>query len=490
MSWTERALKRPLWKTTLVSLGWMGAGALLALLAALAFFLKPSAPLERWHRVAPAGEFRARDEGAGFEAYLNREARLFQQMDSYRVEVGPSSPYSRYLRYARGGPNTATAFPQDYNRTWEKLPAGEPAGAALLIHGLSDSPYSLHAIGDLLAQRGYRVLALRLPGHGTVPAALTQTRWEDWAAAVRLAARHLRTQAPEGPFLVCGYSAGGALAANYALDAVEGDLPRPSGLVLFSPAAGVTPLARFVGLHRLVSWVPWLGGGAWLEVDPELDPFKYSSFPRQALQETAGLARRVESRLNDRRGKPGALPPALIFLSVVDASVTVRDGAEILQAGLGGGELVLVDLNRRAHLKGLLREDPAEWWHSLPASPGRNYTLTLLANEGESADVEARSWRPGALEPEVHPTGLAWPRGTISLSHVALPFPPEDPLYGEGPSPTERGHLRFGSLEIRGEYGVLAVPLEDLLRLRYNPFYPEFAARIATFSASLERGEK
>lgn len=483
-------MNRSFWRKVLASLGWMGAGALLALLAALGLFLKPAAPLERWHRVVPEGEFRARDEGEGFEAYLQREARLFQQMDSYRVEVGPSSPYSRYLRYARGGPNTAAAFPQDFNRTWDRLPAGKPAGAALLIHGLSDSPYSLHAVGDLLAQHGYRVLALRLPGHGTVPAALTQTRWEDWASAVRLAAKHLRTQAPEGPFLVCGYSAGGALAANYALDAEEGSLPRPSGLILFSPAAGVTPLARFVGLHRLISWLPWLGGGAWLEVDPELDPFKYSSFPRQALQEMAGLTRRVESRLKNHAAKPSPLPPALIFLSVVDASVTARDGAEVLQAGLGGGELVLVDLNRSAHLKGLLREDPAEWWRPLPASSERNYTLTVLANVGESAEVEARSWRPGALEPEVHSTGLAWPKGTISLSHVALPFPPDDPLYGEGPSPTESGHLRFGSIEIRGEYGVLAVPLEDLLRLRYNPFYPEFAARMANFSASLERREK
>jgi len=260
----EKALKRAGWKAALVSLGWMGAGALLALMVALAIFLKPVSPLERWHRVVPEGEFRARDEGEGLEAYLRREARLFQQLDLYQVEVGPSSPHSSYLRYARGGPNTAAAFPQDYNRTWEKLPAGKPVGAALLIHGLSDSPYSLHAVGGLLARRGYRVLALRLPGHGTVPAALTQTHWEDWAAAVRLAAKHLRTQAPEGPFLVCGYSAGGALAANYALDDLEDNLPRPSGLILFSPAAGVTPLARFVGLHRLISWVPGLGGGAWL----------------------------------------------------------------------------------------------------------------------------------------------------------------------------------------------------------------------------------
>ena len=98
------ARKRILW-----ALGWIITGALLALLSTLAFFLKPSAPLERWHRVVPDGEFRARNEGEGFEAYLRREASLFEKMESYQVAVGPDSAYSRYLRYARGGPNTAAA---------------------------------------------------------------------------------------------------------------------------------------------------------------------------------------------------------------------------------------------------------------------------------------------------------------------------------------------------------------------------------------------
>lgn len=477
---------RPSRKRIVWALGWIITGALLALLSTLAFFLKPSAPLERWHTEVPIGEFQAKDEGERFEMYLRREERLFQQMESYQVNAGPDSPYSRYLRYARGGPNTSAAFDQDFNRTWEKLPSGKPVGVVLLVHGLSDSPYSLHAVGDLFLQRGYRVLAVRLPGHGTVPAALTQTHWEDWAAAVRLAARHVRSQAADGPFLICGYSAGGALAANYALDAAEGELPKPDGLVLFSPAAGVSPLARVIGLHRLVSWVPWLGGGAWLEVDAELDPFKYGSFPRQSLHEMSQLTRRVATRLEQWAGRREALPPALIFLSVVDASVTVRSGAEVLQAGLGGGELVLVDLNRGAHLRGLLREDPASWWRSLPAAPDRNYRLTVLTNPPDSAEVEAHSWEKGAASPEVHSTGLSWPKGTISLSHVALPFPPDDSLYGEGPSPAERGHLRFGSLEVRGEYGVLAVPLEDLLRQRHNPFFDEFARRIVAFAEAAD----
>jgi hypothetical protein len=56
----------------------------------------------------------------------------------------------------------------------------------------------------------------------------------------------------------------------------------------------------------------------------------------------------------------------------------------------------------------------------------------------------------------------------VSLSHVALPFPPDDPLYGE--RPPGKG-LFLGQPAIRGERGLLRIPSDWLLRLRHNPFY-------------------
>ena len=50
-------------------------------------------------------------------------------------------------------------------------PDGEAIGGALLVHGLTDGPYSMRTIGEGLRAGGYHVLALRLPGHGTVPRA-------------------------------------------------------------------------------------------------------------------------------------------------------------------------------------------------------------------------------------------------------------------------------------------------------------------------------
>ena len=75
---------------------------------------------------------------------------------------------------------------------------------------------------------------------------------------------------------------------------------------------------------------------------------------------------------------------------------------------------------------------------------------------------------------------LEWPRSIYSLSHVAIPFPPDDPLYGRG-GQDEELYFTLGSLEPRGERGVLQVSIENLMRLRYNPFYPYIEKSILDF---------
>ena len=66
--------------------------------------------------------------------------------------------------------------------------------------------------------------------------------------------------------------------------------------------------------------------------------------------------------------------------------------------------------------------------------------------------------------------GLEWPPYVISLSHVAIPFAPDDPLYGSVP-PTTREQLYLGNLALRGERGLSKIPPDWIMRMRYNPFY-------------------
>ncbi|MCB1732021.1 MAG: hypothetical protein KDI21_16235, partial [Halieaceae bacterium] len=74
-----------------------------------------------------------------------------------------------------------------------------------------------------------------------------------------------------------------------------------------------------------------------------------------------------------------------------------------------------------------------------------------------------------------------WPADVYSLSHVALPFSPLDPVYG-GPLAADSPGIELGNLAPRGERGVLKVSGTDMLRLRWNPFYDYVESRVLEFT--------
>jgi hypothetical protein len=117
------------------------------------------------------------------------------------------------------------------------------------------------------------------------------------------------------------------------------------------------------------------------------------------------------------------------------------------------------------------------------------FAVTLVTNANpESAAVVARRQAPfSKVASPDEPLGLAWPAGVISLSHVALPFPLDDPLYGQRP-PDNEDVLFLGQMAIQGERGLLVLPSDWLLRLRHNPFYAYLEERVLAWLA--EAGEQ
>jgi alpha-beta hydrolase superfamily lysophospholipase len=446
-----------------------------------------SLPLGPWHTERLEQEFRvakARDVRT-FEEYLRLEDRVFAELDAEvyaRTEPGPDTAL---LRYSSGSASDPRGRKPDWNRSFE-LRADAPVGGVLLLHGMSDSPYSLRALGEELNRRGYWVVGLRLPGHGTAPSGMLSVRWQDMAAAVRLGVAHLAQQVgPERIHLV-GYSTGAPLAVEFALAALEGrDAPVPASLVLISPAIGIHRAAAAAAWKRRLGAVPGLGGLAWLNVEPEFDPYKYNSFTTNAGEQVHRLTQTVSRSVTRYARSPQTrpFPPILVFQSNADSTVLADAPGTRLLGPLGAldpqrHELVLFDVNREAAKSVLLVTDRRALASRVLGDDRLPFGVTLVTNETEDSPAVVARHQP-ALSAQVEktePLHLQWPVGVISLSHVALPIPPDDPLYGLRP-PDNRDVLFLGQMAIQGERGTLVLPAEWLLRLRFNPFYSYLSER-------------
>jgi hypothetical protein len=129
----------------------------------------------------------------------------------------------------------------------------------------------------------------------------------------------------------------------------------------------------------------------------------------------------------------------------------------------------------------LLRSDPEVLTDRLLGEGQLPFTLTLVTNLNPDTDaVIARTKAAGATTATDEDIELAWPGGLFSLSHVAVPFPPDDPVYGDDPEAGE-GHITLGSIFIRGERNLLQIPDNYFLRLRYNPFFGYLTTRVQGF---------
>jgi alpha-beta hydrolase superfamily lysophospholipase len=451
--------------------------------------------LAPWHRLVPSAEMTAADLGprTTFDEYLRRERAVFDQVHREIEQALPAAERTAANRYNPAGVSSPSRLPRDYNRTFEIAPAA-PRGGVLLIHGLTDAPYSMRALAERFGAAGYYALALRMPGHGTVPAGLTRATWEDWMAAVRLGARHVRVAiGPDRPFLIVGYSNGGALAVKYALDLLgRPDGPLPDRLVLLSPMIGVTPFARLSTLIGLLGPIPFFDRAAWLDVMPEYNPFKFNSFPTNAARQTYDLTNALGAELSAETsaGRIAALPPILSFQSIVDATVSTEAVVKTLYSSLpeNGSELVMFDVNRSAGLDPFIRPSDRGMLQTLfDRRRARRYGVTIVSNVSrDTRDVAAWRAPAGVTTVSQHPIGLAWPADVFSLSHVAIPFPPDDPVYGAArPAGDTSGAIRLGSLSPRGERSVLTVPIDTLMRASYNPFFDYLSSRVLEWADSI-----
>jgi esterase/lipase len=324
---------------------------------------------------------------------------------------------------------------------------GRQQRAALLIHGLGETPYAMRALGERFAAACFLVRAILLPGHGTVPGDLLDVGHAAWVEATRAGAQSF-AGLTERLYLV-GFASGGTLALDYALGEPPPVAPELGGLVLLAPA-----IATRSGHGRLTRDHPpraLLPAGGFAQLLPDEDPVRYGSLARNAERQLDALIERV-----DDRERLLALP---VFMALSAADAVVDPAAA-----------------RRWFCRQLIGPRALIWYTS-----------------GASAPDDCRFVELRASDP--------WP-GILDLAHPALPIAPDDRRYGARAAYADCEHyywetdtpawlicadpektpansaVRYG--EITGQNLAAHV----VRRLTYNPDFDALVARILTFIAA------
>lgn len=198
----------------------------------------------------------------------------------------------------------------EWNAPHEWRPAGQPHKGILLVHGLGDSPWSFHDIGQQLADQGFLVRTVLLPGHGTRPEDMLDVTLEDWRRVVTEQAQALSGDVDE--VYLGGFSTGANLVLDYAYAH-----PDIQGLLLFSPA--FMSNSAFDWLAPLVSWArPWL-----LAADngrPMQTVVRYMNVPTNGFAQFYRSSRSVRQAM---RGAPYGKPVLMVVAendSVLDSN--------------------------------------------------------------------------------------------------------------------------------------------------------------------------
>jgi len=236
-------------------------------------------------------------DAATLAEYLRREKETF---DEVKREIESKLPpeekrlANRYSRRARSPPTASRREPQPDVRAGPRTgPRRSPAGPRAHRFALQRP----RPRGDL-PRRGFYALALRMPGHGTVPGALTEATWEDWLAAVRLGAV---TSGRRSGRRLRSISSGIRTAALWFFpmlsmpSRIRSSEARPARPRL--PMIGVTPAARLARAISLLGGLTYFEKAKWTDVLPEYNPYKYNSFPANAGRQTWELTARLRAQL-------------------------------------------------------------------------------------------------------------------------------------------------------------------------------------------------
>lgn len=225
-------------------------------------------------------------------------------------------------------------------KTLRIMPGADPfllkggSNGILLIHGFTGTPAEMRLLGESLHQRGFTVLAIRLPGHGTCVEDMESTTWRHWYGAAVDGFTLLGGLCPR--VNVVGLSMGGLLslklAAEYSVDRVAA-LSTP----IFLTAKRLPLLPLYRAFHRFIPKK---------RRDYDIDPQYYVGYdctPLDCLSSLLELIRSVQSDL------PLVQSPTLLIHSRHEHTVRPESASYILDH-LGTSDKELFWLKKSGHV--------------------------------------------------------------------------------------------------------------------------------------------
>ena len=163
----------------------------------------------------------------------------------------------------------------------------------LLLHGFTGSVSHMRPLGDALADRGYTVMGINLPGHATTEADMARTNAAQWLQAARDALLTLEKRCVS--LTVAGLSMGGVIALILAQEGiVDACVP------ISAPMGTQNPLIRFAAVvapfHPRVSWEAPQERHQQLDADFD---YGYSGFPTRSAAELYKLIRKARAYMQN-----------------------------------------------------------------------------------------------------------------------------------------------------------------------------------------------
>ena len=303
------------------------------------------------------------------------------------------------------------------NLPFEIKPNKPNGKGVLLVHGLGDSPFSFIDVAQHLADQGYLVRSILLPGHGSKVADLMLPSLEDWQNVVHHHTQLLKTQTDE--VWLGGYSTGANLVTSEALK--DDDI---AGLLLFSPA--FKPGSPTVKFAKIASYFV-----TWADQDPETNPIRYNSLPMHGAAVYYDTVKVVQQ---DLEGKKYTKPVFMI----------ASEGDHVIDTTFATSVFKTQFTNVKNHLV----------WQGENTFPANNAT-TFSMNRPELKIVDG--------------------------SHMGLLFSPNNPEYGENGAVRICSNGQTEEQELACEEGAdvwfsaYGVKEEDKIfaRLTYNPYFEQ-----------------